>query len=321
MAEPKFDSAEELIDAFGIRAIRDYERITALNDRKVGFSVQRKYPEDLLYVPLKKRNGEDDTFALIHVVYAHPTEQQDEYDSHKVPLIVRVTTHSRYLSNHIDFDFDDSESPTRESTERTKATPTPVPLDFYGEFFYDHHTNSFIDSTLEVLTGQELLERVYKSHCDTAHEKRGRTIRRKQTIQARLTDFLGSVVSWEKKVLNLFFGRTLDEGSSYFGYLEGYERKNLKKLSTESLDIFGYKASRSVIMLFCFLVVISYAIKYYFEASTPYIDSIFSKNFLAVTHSLIILWVLDVVIPLLLFHIINLTIRLRKYVGFRKFSI
>lgn len=320
MAEPHFDTAQELIDAFGILANENYEFITPLIDSKVGFSVQRKYSDDLLYIPLKNRLGEDDTAALIHVVYAHPSEE-DEFDSHKVPLFIRIATHSKYLANHIDYDFRDENSPTKESVERTKATPTPVGLDFYNDFYYDHHTETFIDSTLDPMDGEQVLDRVFNTHCDTAHEKKGRGIRRNLHIQTLLNDSLAYVVSCLIWILSNLFGRTLDDSQNYFAYLQGYEKKSLKKLSTESLDIFGYKASRSVIILFCFLVVISYAFRYFNEISTPYLDSVFSNNFLALTHSLIILWLLDVVFPLLFFNLINLVIKARSSVAFKKFQL
>ena len=80
MNEPHFDNTQELIDAFGIADSESYVDVTPLTDRKVGFSVQRKYPDDILYVPLVNREGEDDTVSLIHVVYSHPAEEDSEFD-------------------------------------------------------------------------------------------------------------------------------------------------------------------------------------------------------------------------------------------------
>lgn len=83
MDEPHFNNPQELIDAFGIADNSDYTDVTHLTDRKIGFSVQRKYPDDILYIPLVNGNGLPDTVSLIHVVYSHPSEEDGEFDSYK----------------------------------------------------------------------------------------------------------------------------------------------------------------------------------------------------------------------------------------------
>lgn len=320
MTQQHFDSTQELIDVFDISGNKQYYRITPLTDCKVGFSIQREYPKDILYSPLVNGKGEDDTVALIQVVYSHPTELKTEFDSHKVPLIIRAVTHSRYRAMHFDYDFNDPDSPTKESIEKTKATPMPVALDFDNEFFYDHHANTLLDHTHEPISGEQLLNIVFKSHCDTAHQKRGRTIRAKLKYQSFATAILGSIISILISALTNLFGRTLDDNETTYAYYRGYQRKDLKKLSTESLDVFGYKAARNVIILFCVIVTISYAIKYAFGIQTPYLNKVFSESFLALTHALILLWLLDVVIPLLLFRLVNIMIKKRTNILFKKFK-
>jgi hypothetical protein len=321
MTQQHFENAQELIDAFGISNNEKYSRITPLNDRKVGFSVQREYPKDILYSPLVNGNGEDDTVVLIHVVYAHPDEIKTEFDSHKVPIIVRAVTHSRYRVDHFDYDFNDPNSPTKESIEKTKATPMPVALDFDNEFFFDHHSGTFLDHTHEPLSGEQILEIVYKAHCDTAHRKRGRIIRAKLKYQSFASAFFGVIINILISILTKLFGRTLDDNETSSGYYRGYQRKNLKKLSTESLDVFGYKTARSVIILFCLIAAVAFFIKYQFGIQTPYLSKVFSDSFLALTHSLILLWFLDVVMPLILFHIINFLIKTRTNISFKKFKV
>ena len=320
MESQNFDSAQELIDAFDIDGVEAYSRITELSDREVGFSVQRKYPNDILYSPLVNGDGEDDTVALIHVVYSHPTELKTDFDSHKVPLIIRIVTYSRYRSNHIDYDFNDPQSPTKESVERTKSTPLPVALDFYNEYFYDHHTGTFIDQRHEPITGEELLNDVYDAHCATSHHKKGRKIRAKLKSQNTAIAFLGTSINVLVFVLTRLFGRTLDESETSSAYYRGYQRKNLKKLSTESLDVFGYKAARSVILLFCIIAATAFAIKYNFNIHTPYLNKVFSDSFLALTHTLILLWLLDVMFPLLIFYLVNFLTRARTRLSFMKFK-
>ena len=320
MAEPHFDNAVELIDAFDIRRNQSYSEITPLNDRKVGFSIQRSYPADILYVPLTNKAGEDDSFALIHVVYLHPAEAKSGFDSHKVPLIVRISNHSRYISRNIDYDFTDPKSPTRESIEKSKATPTPLALDYYDEYFYDHHLDTFLDKDHEPLTGAALLDKVFNAHCSTSHKSKGKGIRRKLWFRDWTVGLLASLIALLKWLLITFFGWTFDDSENYFAYLEGYEKKSFKKLSTETLDVFGYKASRRVIILFCALTVALYAATYFGGYESLYIESIFDNSFLALIHSLLVLFVLDVIFPEILFRTVNFVIAIRTEIAFKKYK-
>ena len=78
MTDLYFKNAQELIDAFGITNNPNYSGITELTDRKAGFSIQRNYPNDILYIPLVSKDGEVDSVALIHVVYSHPSEDSPD---------------------------------------------------------------------------------------------------------------------------------------------------------------------------------------------------------------------------------------------------
>ena len=126
-----FNSADDLIDAFSFRDDERFEKITSLGNRKVGFSVQKKYPEDIRYRPPKKKGGADDTFALFHVVYTHPDEASVSIENKdKIPLIITIVPYSRYRGNHFDYNFEDPECPTEKSLEESKASPRPVDLEY-----------------------------------------------------------------------------------------------------------------------------------------------------------------------------------------------
>jgi len=141
---PSFNSTEEFLKLFSIGNGSSYSSPTILTDRKVGFSIRRNYPKDIRYIPPKTKDGKDDTVALIHIVYTHPTESKGEFDSHRVPIMVEIGTHSLYRANHFDYDFNDPDCPTEESLHVSKSTPQPIALNFIGDFFMTMKKKCFL---------------------------------------------------------------------------------------------------------------------------------------------------------------------------------
>ncbi len=316
-----FNSTEELINAFNVRSNPVYERITPLKDCKAGFSIQRKYPEDIRYKPPKLRNGDDDTVALIHVIYEHPEEntKQQEQGS-KVPLVVRIVKFSRYTATHFDYNFSDESCPTKESVEKSKLTPAPIELNYENAFYYNHADPQFYEITTgQALTGVEILEKVYTDHCDTVRLK-GVKLRLKLRSQSYGISFLNKLVRVLTKALTSLFGRTLDDSDSISVYFSGYKRENLKKLSTESITVFGYSTARRVIILFCLLVASSFTWYFLAGGNSTYLRTVFSNSFLSLAFSILIIWILDVIVPVLLLHMINIVIKMRSTLMLKTFK-
>ena len=59
-----FSNPEEFLKLFEIANEPQYEDPIFLVDGKIGFSVKREYPDDLLYKPPTKKNGEKDQVIL-----------------------------------------------------------------------------------------------------------------------------------------------------------------------------------------------------------------------------------------------------------------
>lgn len=316
-----FNTADNLIEAFSIRNDKSFEQIMPLGDRKVGFSVQVKYPEGVRYHPPKKKNGTDDTFALIHVVYTHPDETRTPIENkEKIPLIITIVPYSRYRANHFDYNFEDEDCPTEKSLEESKSSPRPVDLEYTNFFFYDHNQHIFVDKKGSKLSGAKLLERVMDDHLKTINTANALKLKFKLRSQSLVVNIINLKISFLLWIINSIFGRTIDENTGSPAFLEGYKKENLKKLSTDSLKIFGYNAARRVIILFCAITAISFVIFFFFDFKNEYLKKITSNNFLALTHTIFALWILDVVMPVLIFYLINLMIKIKKKIIFHKFK-
>ena len=105
--------------------------------------------------------------------------------------------------------------------------------------------------------------------------------------------------------LKKIFGRTLEE-EDFLSYLREFKSSDLKRLSTDTLDIFGYKASKNLIILFCGIVICLALIEHLPDNDKGgYLNYISKSQFLLIIHAIFSLWVLDVCIPKLIFHLIN----------------
>ncbi len=315
------NSAKELVALFNVRNNLAYDRVTPLRDCKAGFSIQRKYPADLQYRPPKLMDGTDEAVALIHVIYAHPEEEKQEERGSRVPLIIRITNYSRYRANHFDYNFYDPNCPTKESVEKSKLTPAPGELNYEKSFYFDHKDNQFHDESGGVITGLKVLERVYNDHCDTVHFLKGLKLRLKLKSRSFGMYILGTLVGLLKWSLSSIFGRTLDESDEISTYFSGYTRENLKKLSTDSITVFGYSTARRVIILFCLLAATIFTWYFYSSEKNKYLKAIFSNSFLSLTFSIVIIWVLDVIVPVLLFRFVNIIIKIRTALSPRTFKV
>ncbi len=291
-----------------------------LRDAKVGFSVQRAYPSDIRYKPPLTKEGKPDSVALIYVTYGYLDEAVKRDDAQSVPITINIVIYNKYISQHIDYNFSDDECPTEISLRESKISPQPLNLNYIDAFYFSHKTGKFIDFDNRQYSGIELLDKVFIDHCNTIHPIKGIRLRAKLKTQSGLVKVLNFLVEKILWVLNKAFGRTLDEEKSYSAFLHGYNRKHFKKLSTESIDIFGYKASKSIIVLFSILVAVIYAIKFRFGLKSEYLENIASSTFLAPLHLIILLWIMDVVVPNGIFIFLNWLIKLRTAVRLRRFK-
>lgn len=305
-----FNSAQELINSFGLNGNQNYYDVVALRDRKVGFSVKRKYPVDINYKPTRLSSGEPNDVAVFWITYLHPSEARRVVDPNRVPIALRVASFNLYVAEHWDYDFEDPESPTRESVEANKASIKPLELDENEEYFFDHSRNIIINAQGKTVTGVEILDKLFQQHCDTAHRWKGLKIRSKISAHGFAYNGTSWLIDFIKEiVLKDVFGRTIEEDDAGSLFTKGYPIASLKKLSTDSLEIFGYKAPRGIIVLYAGLIVLTW---YFKGKAGSYLETIADKELLFLTHSIFSIWFLDFVGPLLMLGFLNLCVYLRK---------
>lgn len=300
-------TGQDLLNLFGDVAAAGYKDHVFLSDIKVGFSIQRKYPPGIRYKPAKTSAGEDDTVAVIWVVY----EDRFEKDGTLVPLRLRISMLSRYRQKHLfDDDEDDAERPTAESLRQSRQTPQPMELSLRG-YFFDVSSNSLVDEKHVTVSGVDVLNRLFKAHCDSVHPLRGLPLRSVELMHGVSRGILDVMIDATKWTLHKVFGRSLAESQNKLSFYDGYDLASLGKYPEDSIDFGGLRFSKRLIPLALLLYAIGAWFAFPIEENS-YIHHVIQSEVLSSIHVIGMLFVLEEVLPVGLFYFLNGLIHLRK---------
>lgn len=299
-----FNSSEDFRNIFNLDKYPLYEgSVPFPND--IGFSVQRKYPITSKFRPPVKKDGTPDTYALIRIKYDLEKRENDQ-----VPISANVFVYGRYISEHFDYDFEKPECPTEESVMTSKRTPHPIGLYFDGDYFYDHKLDKFIDKKGKILEGIDILNAIYDSHIATVDKFRGIILRLKMGSANKGSVFCGFMKEFFKWLLKAICGRTISPSDSSRGSWVGYKQEDLKLLQTERINVFGYNASKNIIITLCVLLIGGYLIFYYTGWTIIWLRNIIGNTLLSFAFVVLSISILDHMLPKIFFYLVNLMIKL-----------
>jgi hypothetical protein len=133
----------------------------------IGFTILRNYPDNIAFKPVKSKNGKVDSVCMIKIgspLRKVTTESED------LKLFVMVSKASKYLlSNHFNYDFNDPESPTRDSLEESKRSKQPIDLEDFDGYIYDRKNNKIfnVEGERKEVSIDDVVEKIYKLHLKT----------------------------------------------------------------------------------------------------------------------------------------------------------
>jgi len=301
-----FTTCEQFIRVFKIPEHSEYERLTPFN-HGIGFSIQRPYSPTSRFKPPIKKDGSPDTVALIGVVYE--PQDRDLKRPTLIPIRAKVSLYSRYIAQNWDYDFNDNDCPTQESVAASKRTPRPV--DLSDHYFYDHNKDQLVDSKGNAVDGLTIIETLYSQHLATVDKFKGLVFRLKIRSIAEVSNICEPLASCFEWLLKLICGRTLEPKEIRKRLSGGYGPEDMKLLKTESIEIFGYKASKNVIGTYCAILLLMFVIFNICGATPRWIKVLANNNILSLATSILALAVLDHVLPTILLYLINLMHKLR----------
>ena len=312
-------TTKQFIELFNFTEKSGYYDSIELRDEEIGFSIKKKYPENIRFKPAIKQNGEPDELMVIWLVYDLP--KQKEATNNRVPIFIKISKYSLYRNKYFDYNFDDKESPTKDSLYESKKTPQPLELEYIHDFFYDDSLNCFLDKRETRFTGIELLNFIVKQHLNTVHIIKGFKIRSKIFAQLTVGGILKLTIKTLISLLKFPFGRLLKDNDSELTIYHGFKYDDMKRITTDTIEIFKYHASKHVITTFCIIIIAISSLDYFCKLDSNYLKYITSNNLLSVTYSVALLLILDLFIPQILFYIINALIKIRNKIVFRKLKL
>lgn len=306
-----FQSKKDFINSFEFEGTPYYDPIE-LQDTKMGFSIKRKYPENIKYKPPLKQNGDPDAIAVLWVIL---TDERNKSDN--LIVNIRIATYHLWLANHFDYNDDNPESPTKESVEFSNKTPHPLALQNRDKFSFNQTNNHFLDSRNRVVSGIEMLDSIFNEHCETVHAVLSLELKTKRFFRKLLDYSLMAIIGTLQLILTRVFQNKLDRNglSELPVSLTLYGYSNLSKEQTEKLDIFGYRTAKETIILFCGIVILLSFLNYKSWLELKYFQHISKDSFLVVTHAIFALACIEY-LPRGLFWVLNHVIKFRAAIAF-----
>jgi len=297
-----FVSTTQLKDVFEIDSAEQYINFMPY-ENKIGFSVLREYPANSRFKPPVTKSGPPDSLALIGIRY-DPT-LVDSKKPKLVPITVRASVFSRYLSKHEDYYFNKEDCPTEESIIASKKTPRPVDLISHGEVFYDHEQETFIDKEGNKLKGIEIINDIFEQHLATVDKIKGKIFRLKIRSFSAAEHIIVHLEKFCISLMRLLCGQTYQPDDPWRGVLEPYQPKDLKLLSTERIDVFGYRASKNIILVFCIILLFGYLFMKLLFNIPSWIKTIAANSLLSFAFAITLISTLDYLLPKILFFLVN----------------
>lgn len=297
-----FTSADDLKRAFGIEARSEYVEFSPYN-KDIGFSVKRAYPKESRFKPPIKKNGTPDTYALIGVLYE--PERCSPAKPMVVPISAKISVFSKFIYEHLDYDFSNEDCPTEQSVIASKKTPRPVDLSAFDQYAYDHNNNEFLDADGKILEGISIIDDLYENHLTTVDQFKGLVFRWKLASRNKTGALCETVRGIFKWLLRTICGRTLEQDVMKRGLWGSYRPEDMKLLKTESIDVFGYKASKNVIVTFCSLLLLGYSVIHWTPLSSSWLTGIANNSLLSFAFSILLISFLDHALPTIFLWLIN----------------
>ena len=228
------------------------EEVIKWSGKDNGFSVLRDYPLDKGFIPVKNKEGEYDTKALIKVGYSIDNPSEKKYR-----VFASVSKYSKYLSDHFRYDFgDESNSPSKEEILASENSKQPVELEDNGRYELDLSTNTIFDKELKRnVTVNEIVNTIYNLHISTISGYKSIIFKSKIGLRNKITEniipYFVTKLEWVNKNL---FGKDIVKSKENWlsGIFSVYPYSSLQTLYPQNIPFFedkiGLKTSKQGIL-------------------------------------------------------------------------
>jgi hypothetical protein len=280
-------------------------------DKYIGLDVYKDFPSDCGYKPPVNEKGEIDTIIAIKVGYA-----VDRVLDGKVPLFVSVGRYSKYLANHIRYNFDDLDSPTKDALDESKQSSQPIDFEDNDRYIFNTVTNEVTDKRKgnTTITINDVVENSYKLYLGTIKGIRAIIYKAQSGFMNGILGLLISLTTkgrdffvWFNK---FFLGKTLNSSREpTAGMYSTYKYSNLTVLYPEGIPFFGsdIRFSKQCVIYICITLLGIWKFGYYHPSFRAMNDT----YTLAII--VLLIWFYDYFLPGVILFLANRMINFRTF--------
>jgi hypothetical protein len=283
------------------------------NSSYIGFSILKDYPEDCGFIPAKYKNGRPDHKVLIKIGF----DSKQKQDDGNFRLLTNTIKYSRYLGDHFGYNFEDENSPTRESVNISNLSPQPIDLNENFKFSFNELENVFKDNKdYKNISPEEIIKYLFDIHIKTI--KSGKAFILKAKLKARditCEKILSPIIKLIIGANSFLFDKIIieDKDNWLAGLMRPYKHNQLSTIYPQNIPFFKSDikiSKKSIIFVSISMIIIWFLVKELRE-----INEVFSISIV-----LLLILFFDEIIPHLALCLINNLIRLRHYFGNKNFK-
>lgn len=176
-----------------------------------------------------------------------------------------------------------------------------------GDYYLDKNNNTLCDKKKKIVIGYDILNDIYEIHCNSTKVV-------KQFYWGKIADvayLLDKVINLNIFILRIAFRKGFKEKSALFSY----EKQDMITLEAKSLNIFGYEASKNVIVTYALIMLLLYTMNFFVVSilSHPFLVGIYNNAFLLLCFVLVSLPLLEHGGPTCMLKSLNLAIKFRYW--------
>jgi hypothetical protein len=134
----------------------------------------------------------------------------------------------------------------------------------------------------------------------------------KISIYEQLAFICGKVIKVLEFILRKLFSRDLKAVNPIESSLEGYSKNEFREKKTKTVNLWGYKASQNVIILYCILILVAYVLVKSFKINAIFLKGLVSTNITSIPLAILALVFLEEILPHFIFWLLNNVICIRK---------
>lgn len=314
-------NSQKFIDILEVKEEGDNKKIITWSDNPdtaIGFSIIRNYPEKGSFIPVKNKDGTNDSSVLIKIGYLPQYVEEN-----KAYLIVSASKYSNYLSNRFRYDFNDPNAPTKEAVELSERSEQPLNVNGDKNEYYFCLKDNKIKETKnnKNISVNEVINRIYKSHIRTTTDIVFKT---KNTLKKVMSNLPNIINPWLKRGFR-FFKREFIEGEDYkVGLFEPYIfSRNIREKEINKVNLFnsGIVIKKQSVIITSLTLLILFILSFYFKIELLNFinfigfninNQIFILSFI-ITFTFLVDFITDYLPVRVLFFLINIIVKIRLW--------